>query len=144
MPATNTIQRVLGLALFIGLVGTTAVSAQATYETKSQDWWDGLQEQLTESVNSDVAQIRQDAFRHVIFFAENYDYFVNFDEAAYEIMGRFEMSDDIGERLLALAAVSAIGEYGTLGRLAKVASAVKSDRVRAMATAVLRSHAASL
>ncbi|MFT5143397.1 MAG: hypothetical protein ACI80V_002104 [Rhodothermales bacterium] len=144
MRVTNSIQRALGLALFIGLVGTTAVSAQSTYETKSQDWWDGLQEQLSESVSSDIAQVRQDAVRQVIFFAENYDNFVNFDDAAYEIMGRFETSEDIGERLMALAALNAIGEDGTLGRLARVASAEKSDRVRAVTAAVLSAHAASL
>ena len=143
MQISNTIRRTLGAALLLALVGTTQSFAQSTYAEKDQSWWNGLQAQLAESAESDIAQVRHEAYRHIIFFSENYDEFVNFDDVAYEVMAQFEVSDSVEERLLALATLDAIGEDGSLDRLMEVAEAEQSERVRSVAAAVLRNHVSS-
>ena len=69
---------------------------------------------------------------------------MDFSEAAYELMGQFESSENEGHRLLALAALNAIGNRLTIERLARVAENDASPRVRSVAAAVLQAHAASL
>ena len=140
MQIINTIRRAAGLAFAITILGSSQVFAQSTYQDMDAEWWTNLELQLTESAASDVAKVRQDAIQHIIFFAENYDEFVNFEEAAFEIMGRFEESQDVQERLLALAALSAIGESMTIERLSVVAASEKSARVRGVAAAVIHGH----
>ncbi len=140
MQIINSFRRVAGLAFAIAIIGSTQVFAQSTYQDMDAEWWSSLEQQLTESAASDVAKVRQGAIQHIIFFAENYDEFVNFDEAAYEIMGLFEMSEDVDERLLALAALSAIGENMTMERLSVVAASERSARVRGVAAAVIHAH----
>lgn len=142
MQLSNIVRRTTGIAFAIAIFASTAVSAQS-YQDKDAAWWTALNDQLTESVASDVAQVRQEAMQHLVFFAENFDEFVNFDEAAYEIMGLFEASENIEERLLALAALSAIGEGITMERLSVVAASERSERVRNVAAAVIQAHAAS-
>ncbi|MBO6574255.1 MAG: hypothetical protein JJ896_02470 [Rhodothermales bacterium] len=141
MQILNTVRRGACLALLVALVGSSTAFAQA-YAEKDQQWWNMLEAQLVESAQSDIDQVRHEAFQHIIFFAENYDQFVNFDDAAFEIMGRFEASDSVEERLLALAALNAIGEEATISRLMEVADAESSERVRAVAAKVLLNHAA--
>lgn len=141
MQISNTIRRGLGLALFLAVVGTSTAFAQSTYADKDTQWWSGLETQLTESTTSDVAQVRQEAMQHIIFFAENYADKADFSDAAYEIMARFETSTNVEERLLALAALNAIGDAVALDRLARIAGAEQSPRVRAVAAKVLQNHA---
>jgi hypothetical protein len=140
MQISNRFRRFAGLAFTFAILSSTQAFAQSTYHEMDAEWWSSLEQQLTESAASDVAAVRQEAIQHIIFFAENYDEFVNFDEAAYEIMGRFEISEDVEERLLALAALSAIGEKMTIERLSVVAGSEKSARVRGVAAAVLHAH----
>ncbi|NNE70344.1 MAG: hypothetical protein HKN29_08260 [Rhodothermales bacterium] len=142
MQLSNIIRRASGLAFALAIFASTAVSAQS-YQDMDQAWWTTLSNQLTESVASDVDQVRQEAMQHIVFFAENYDEFVNFDEAAYEIMGRFEASENVEERLLALAALSAIGEDITMERLSVVAMDLRSERVRNVAAAVILAYSTS-
>ncbi|MFT4603458.1 MAG: hypothetical protein ACI9W4_000172 [Rhodothermales bacterium] len=143
MQITTSLRRAAGFAFAIAILGSTQVFAQSTYQDMDAEWWTSLEQQLTESAASEVAKVRQQAIQHIIFFAENYDEFVNFDEAAYEIMGRFEGSEDVSERLLALAALSAIGEKMTIERLSVVAASAKSARVRGVAAAVIYAYNAS-
>ena len=143
MQISNIIRRALGAVLLLAFVGTTSTFAQSTYAEKDQSWWDGLQAQLEASADSEITQVRTQAYRHIIFFSENYDEFVNFDAVAHEVVTRFEESESVEERLLALATLNAIGEDSSLDRLMEVADAEQSDRVRSVAAAVLMNHVSS-
>ncbi len=137
-------RRGLALALIVFGLGAVQVQAQTSYNNLDADGWQRLETQLTRSIQSDVSQVREDAIRNLIFFAENFPNDVGFSEAAYDIMGQFETTEDVSERLLALAALNAIGETYTIKRLAEIASAETSPKVRSMTNAVLRAHFASL
>jgi hypothetical protein len=144
MQVFSSIRRGLALALIVSGLAAAQVQAQSSFISQDADWWNRLEAQLTAGVQSDVPQVREDATRQIIFFAENFSDQTNFDEAANEIMGQFEMTDHVGERLLALAALNAIGESRTIDRLARIAEAEASPRVRTVTAAVLKAHAASL
>ncbi len=104
--------------------------------------WRHLSRQLTRSLDSPVAQIRQEAMQHINFFATHYGDRVDFTSAVPELLRIYDADATEGYRIMALAALHAIGDEGAMQYLRQAVQWERSERVRKLTLAALADHVA--
>ena len=136
----GTVVRLFAAAFALTLVFAPAAQAQQQFDDKPQVWWDKLEAQLTHSLDSDLAVVREQTLQHIIFFGTHYPEHFDFTNAAVKVLALYERPDDDTHRILALMAMHAIANEHTMDRLREVVDWERSERVRQLARAVLADY----
>ncbi|MEM1125904.1 MAG: hypothetical protein AAGI71_04580 [Bacteroidota bacterium] len=121
-------------------IGVNTAAAQGPYAEKSDAWWAQLGDQLTESINSPVEQVKVQTIRHIIFFSANHSDKVNLDGTVPVLLRMYDGSADEKHRVLALAAIDAIGSNSAMEYLAQQVETERSEKVQRMMVAMLNNH----
>ncbi len=127
------------LFLFVtfALIPTPSAYAQNALDDKSEAWWDNLEAQITQSLDSPVEQIRDESLQNLIFFSTNYGDRVDFTYAVDKIFDIYENAPLEARRTLALVALHAVGNEYAMQRLSRVVETEPSARIQKHAQAVL-------
>ncbi len=129
----------LFLFLFVAfvLIPTPSAHAQNTFDNRSETWWDNLEKQVAQSLDSPIEQIRDESLQNVIFFSTNYGDRVDFTYAVDKIYDIYEHAPLEARRTLALVALHAIGNEYAMQRLSRAVETESSARIQKHAQAVL-------
>ncbi len=119
------------------LIPTPSAYAQNALDDKSEAWWDNLEAQITQSLDSPVEQIRDESLQNLIFFSTNYGDRVDFTYAVDKIFDIYENAPLEARRTLALVALHAVGNEYAMQRLTRSVDFESSERIRTLARAVL-------
>ena len=132
---------ILGLvALMVALAMPANAQTQRQLDNKNDLWWNALELQLANNLDSPVAKIQEAALQHIVFFANNYSDKVDFTDLTPEIMAMYENDELEAKRTLALVALSAIGNEQTMIRLFDLVKNEQSKRIHDLTLAVLAEY----
>ena len=125
-----------------GTAPALAQDADTPYATMDATQWKHLSQQLTQSLDSPVAQIKLETLQHINFFATHYRDKIDLDEAVTTLIEIYENDTEEGFRILALTSLHAIGDRATMMYLSDTVQRESSPRVRALTLAALADYVA--
>ena len=131
-------------AAFVLLGSTTTAFGQTTdaFDTKDATQWKNLEQQLVASLDSPIAQVKQETLQHINFFATYHKDNVDLGEAVPKLIEIYETDDNEGFRILALTSLNAIGDRSIMHYLSESVDREPSSRVRALTMAALADYIA--
>ncbi len=127
----------------VALAGTAPAFAQdadTPYATMDAAQWKQLSQQLTLSLDSPIAQIKQETLQHVNFFATYHNDKIDLTEAVTKLIGIYEDDTEEGFRILALTSLHALGDRSVMRYLSDVVRTEQSPRVRHLTLAALADY----
>ena len=128
------------VALLVAMALPLNAQAQRQLDNKNNLWWNALEQQLANNLNSPIPKIQEAALQHIVFFANNYSDKVDFTDLTPEIMTMYETETLEAKRTLALVALSAIGNEQTMLRLFDLVKNERSKRIHDLTLAVLAEY----
>ena len=131
----------------VALTGTAPALAQdadAPYATMNATQWEQLGHQLTQSLDSPVAQIKLETLQHINFFATHYSDKVDLTEAVTKLIEIYEDDSEEGFRILALTALNAFDDRSVMLYLSEAVQVEQSPRVRQLTLAALADYNARI
>lgn len=140
------VRRRLAVPLLAGLVALCAAApavaqdAEARLATMDATEWTLVALQLAESLDSPVAQIRQEALQQITFFATYHSEHVDLRAAIPALLSIYESRAAEGERIQALMALRAVGDGATMDYLLTAAERERSPRVHQLTLAAVADY----
>ena len=131
----------------VALAGTAPAFAQdanTPYATMDAAQWKQLSQQLTESLDSPIAQIKQETLQHINFFATYYSDQIDLTEAVAKLIEIYEDDTEEGFRILALTSLHALDNRSVMLYLSDAVQTEQSPRVRQLTLAALADYNARI
>ena len=131
----------------VALAGTAPAFAQdadTPYATMDAAQWEQLSQQLTQSLDSPIAQIKLETLQHINFFATHYSDEVDLTGAVTKLIEIYEDDTEEGFRILALTSLHALGDRSVMLYLSDVVQTEQSPRVRQLTLAALADYNARM
>ncbi len=127
----------------VALATTTPVFAQdadTPYATMNGLQWKQLSQQLTLSLDSPIAQIKQETLQNINFFATYHNDKIDLTEAVTKLIKIYEDDAEEGFRILALTSLHALNDRSVMRYLSEVVRTEQSPRVRQLTLAALADY----
>lgn len=146
----NTFFRSLIASLTVGLIALIALVATPVHAQSTEDkllaqpspaWTQQFEDQMVTLLHAPDAERPERAMQLIIHYAQlddmNDESVFNLARTAPHLLDTYTQSEDVGTRLLALAALNAVDHEPTLKKLAQTLSGEQSDVVRQRAVHML-------
>lgn len=134
----------VALSLLLGLAAVPAADAQPAGEASYDQWtprqWRGLERQLTQTLQADIAQLDPVILQNVIFFETRYPDAMALERLAPRLYDLYVQHPNPAMRMLALTGLGAIGEPDTMARLARRVRFDASAEVRHVGIATVSDY----
>ena len=117
-----------------------AQDADTPYATMDAQQWKQLSQQLTQSLDSPVAQIKLETLQHINFFASHYSEKIDLTGAVTKLIEIYEDDTEEGFRILALTSLHALGDRSVMLYLSEAVQVEQSPRVRQLTLAALADY----
>lgn len=127
----------------VALAATAPVFAQdadTKYATMNGLQWKQLSQQLTLSLDSPIAQIKQEALQNINFFATYHNDKIDLTEAVTKLIEIYEDDAKEGFRILALTSLHALNDRSVMRYLSNAVRTEQSPRVRQLTLAALADY----
>ena len=127
----------------VALAATAPVFAQdadTPYATMNGLQWKQLSQQLTLSLDSPIAQIKQETLQNINFFATYHNDKIDLTEAVTKLIEIYEDDAEEGFRILALTSLHALNDRSVMLYLNDAVRTEQSPRVRQLTLAALADY----
>lgn len=125
--------------VFLGAAPAQA-QQQDPYGDNSDEWWARLEQQLTQSINSPIRDVRVRALQDLFYFTTNHPDRVDFHEAIPGVMDMYAWEKQQQYRVLALMTLQNVADDATMDQLNEMVKSESSPYVRDVTLAALAEH----